>query len=639
MTTRARTLVPEGDLRRRVARRALTPALASAEAAIPIPDPPARRRLIRATAALALLVSAAYLTWRLAVTLGTWWVAVPLWLLEAHAAIGLGLFTFSLWDVDATSVPTPVATTDLRVAVVIATYNEPREVLLPTVAAATALSPAHETWVLDDGGRAWVRELAASLGARYLARAEHHHAKAGNLNHALEYIDADLVAILDADHVVTANFLTHTLGYFADPSIAIVQTPQDFYNVDSFEHGPNHSWLWRSRRDVAFNEQRLFYRALQPGKNRWGAAFWCGTNALVRVAALREIGGVATETVTEDIHTTIRLHRRGWRTIYHNEVLAHGLAAGDATQYQAQRLRWGTGAMQLLHLEHPLTRRGLTVTQRLAYASTILGWFDAWRTLGYVLIPLVVLVSGVSPIHASAPTFLLAFGVTFGLQRLALGLLSRGYAPSGLATLFEFVRLQSTIAATLSYLRPGERAFTVTVKEGADVRHRNEAPWLLWLLVAASGAVGVWFALSLAGVTPVSYPVRWTAYGAAFWALVNVAFLVAAIARIRSDRYATDRRTGVRQRLDGEVGVDGARAHLIDLSVGGALVRVEGGLAADPVHVMELTVAEDEVVELVCEERSHQRVGAEGDVVSVRFAPGQDVAVGRLAVALFGARA
>jgi len=87
------------------------------------------------------------------------------------------------------------------------------------------------------------------------------------------------------------------LGYFDDPKMAVVQTPQDFYSPDSFEHDRNRSWFWRDRRKVPFNEQRLFYCGIQPGKNRRGAAFWCGTNALVRMTALREVGGVADESV------------------------------------------------------------------------------------------------------------------------------------------------------------------------------------------------------------------------------------------------------------------------------------------------------------------------------------------------------
>lgn len=619
-------------------KKAALQALSREEVALPDPESASRRRTIQVAAVIALLASVAYLSWRVGSTLGTLWLAIPLWLLELHAVVGLGLFTFSLWDVDASVVPPPVSSTDFRVAVLIATYNEPNEVLLPTIAAATALKPAHDTWVLDDGNRGWVRDLAVSLGARYLAREDHRHAKAGNINNAIDYIDADLFAILDADHVVSPGFLTNTLGYFGDPLIAVVQTPQDFYNVDSFEHGRNRSWFWRDRRNVSFNEQRLFYRAIQPGKNRWGAAFWCGTNAVVRASALREVGGVATETVTEDIHTTIRLHRRGWHTVYHNEVLAHGLAARDAEQYQSQRLRWGTGAMQLLHTEHPLTRKGLTLRQRIAYSATILGWFDAWRTLGYVLIPLAVIFTGASPIRARALTFAVAFGATFLLQRLALGLLSRGYAPMGIATLFEFVRLQITMTATLSYLRRGERPFKVTVKEGANFRHRNEAPWLLWFLLGLTLVSAVWFGLSLAGLTPVAYSVRWTVYGAGFWALVNAALLTAAINRIRSDRFATDRRTGVRQRLEGEVLVDGNRAQLIDVSIGGALVRVETPIAPELVHVLGLEFRGTEILNLNCQERSRQTVGAEGDLISYQFSSGQDVKIGRLAVALFGVR-
>lgn len=419
----------------------------------------ARLRVVRLVAVVALLSSSAYLTWRLAFTIGSaWWIAIPLWLLELHAAASLGIFTFSLWDTDSATVPLPLDSCELTIAVLIPTYNEPAEVLLPTVAAAVALEPAHETWVLDDGLREWVREVAESLGARYLTRSDHSHAKAGNLNHAIGTLDVDLVAILDADHVVTADFLRHTLGYFEDPKIAVVQTPQDFYNVNSFEHDRNRSWLWRQRRSYAFNEQQLFYRAIQPGKNRWGAAFWCGTNAVVRVAALRDVGGVADETVTEDIHTSLRMHRKGWRTVYHNEVLAYGLAARDAEQYQSQRLRWGTGAMQLLRLERPITGPGLSLGQRLAYATTILGWFDAWRTLGYVLVPIAVVAGGQSPIRASVLVFLPVFCSVFLLQRAALSMLSRGYAPQGMATLFDFVRMQTNLVAHLVLPPPGRAA-------------------------------------------------------------------------------------------------------------------------------------------------------------------------------------
>ncbi len=602
---------------------------------LPPPESPRRRRAIHAGAVFALVVSAAYLVWRAVATLGAdRWISVPLWVLEFSAVVSLALFTFALWDVDRRPLA-PRLTTRPTVTVLIPTLNEPREVLIPTIAAAVALQPAHETWVLDDGGRPFVADLASRLGARYLTREERVDAKAGNLNHALSHISADFVAVLDADHVARPGFLAETLGYFADPKVAIVQTPQDFYNVESFEHDRNRSWLWPRARRVPFNEQRLFYRALQPGKNRWNAAFWCGTGAVIRVAALRDVGGVATETLTEDMHTTVRLHRRGWRTVYHNEVLAYGLAARTAAEYQAQRRRWGTGAMQILRIEHPLRRPGLSLPQRLAYASTILGWFEAWRTLGYILLPLAVIFSGANPINANALTFATVFGTTFLAQRLALALLSRGYAPQGLAVLFEFVRMQSNLAATLTILRPRARRFGVTSKEGGAERQRIRPPWLLTALLLVSIVAAVWFLLTVTGRTPVTYNLPWTAYGAAGWAAVNTVVLVAARRRVHADRFATERRAAVRVRVGGEASLDGAAGGLIDLSVGGALVWsnvVPNERALS--HRLEFELGGERLTFSV-DVRGVQRIAHGAALVMCQFAGEQDREIGRLARLLF----
>ena len=610
-------------------------------AQLPSAEPAHQRRLIHLMALVALAASLGYLSWRLAFTLGPdLWLAIPLWLLELHAVFSLGLFTFSLWELDSIPPPAPVSRTDLRVAVLIPTFNEDREVLLPTIAAAVSLQPAHQTVVLDDGERPWVRHLAAELGAEYLARPEHTHAKAGNLNYAIARIEADVVGVLDADHVATPDFLTHTLGYFAEPKIAVVQTPQDFYNVDSFEHARSRPWLWRRRRAGGFNEQRLFYRALEPGKNRWGAAFWCGTSALVRITALRDVGGVAYETLTEDIHTTVRMHRRGWRTAFHNEVLAYGLAARDAAQYQTQRNRWGVGAMQLLRLERPLTGRGLTMAQRVAYASTLLGWFDSWRTLGYVLLPLLVLTSGATPLVASVSTCAAVFGGVFVIQRVALSTLGRGYAPQGLATLFDFIRMQTNLQATLTLLRSRDKPFEVTAKGGYAARRRVTAPTLLWTLFALTVVTAIWFAASLAGLTPVTYDVVWVAYGAAGWAGVNAVFLVTAIHRIQSDRFAADRRRGVRLQIGaGRVRLDDADAELLDISVGGALVRCANPpVAVDGSFRLRFSVGNERIM-MSARERSRLPAGASGALIGVEFSAGQDRTAARFVVALFSRRA
>jgi cellulose synthase (UDP-forming) len=614
---------------------------------IPAPESAARRAGIRGLAVLALVVTAAYLTWRIVATvdLVVWWVSVPLIVLEVHAALGLALFAFSLWDVDRRPVTRDVMIYPDRIAVLVPTYNESVDILTPTIAAAVAMHVDHETWVLDDGDRPAVAALAAELGAHYLAREEHQHAKAGNLNHALRVIDADFVAVLDADHVAAPTFLERTLGYFDDAAVALVQTPQEFYNVDSFEHGAA-----EGQSIDRFHEQALFYRVLQPGKNRWEAAFWCGTGAVVRVAALRQIGGVATDTITEDIHTTIRLHRRGWKTVYHNEVLARGLAASDAATYQLQRHRWGTGAMQVLRKENPLFVSGLTLRQRIAYATTLLGWFDAWRSLGYLLLPIVVLVTGAVPIRADATTFAVFFGTTFILQQLALRALSRGCHRPVLSVLFELVRMTPNLLATLTLVTRRRVTFAVTPKgrigDADDRRRTANEPHLLRLVAILSIAAGAWFALTLAGWTPLVYGVPWATYATFGWLCVNVVLLVSAIRRVRNLRYAGERRASVRFDTSLSGTIDGVGCAILDLSLTGARIAVHERVdLAESVDAGErrrlvMHIAEaPSPIELDAVVRSRGSRVDQVRVLGVEFLPDQNLARASLALALFAMRA
>ena len=544
-----------------------------------MPESDRRRYAIRTIAIAALTVTIVYLVWRAGWTLAldVWWVSIPLLILEVHAALGLALFTFSLWDVDRRPPARDVTVTDQRIAVLVPTYNEGIEVLMPTVAAALAMHVPHETWVLDDGERPEVADLARSLGAHYLARPTHEHAKAGNVNHALTIVKADLVAVLDADHVASPDFLVRTLGYFDDPRIALVQTPQEFYNVGSFEHedGGVESVGADGTARERFHEQTLFYRVLQPGKNRWGGAFWCGTGAVVRTSALAEVGGVATETITEDIHTTIRLHRRGWKTVYHNEVLARGLAASDAATYQLQRHRWGTGAMQVLRKENPMVVPGLTIPQRLSYAATILGWFDAWRSLGYLVLPIVVIATGAVPIKAEPLTFGFAFGANFVLGQLALRVLSRGCHRPVLSLLFEFVRMTPNLLATTTLWTRRRATFRVTPKgRTAEGRRPTHVPRPLTVVLGLSVVALAWYALTLMGATPVIYAIPWAVHAAVFWMLVNVSLVWLAIRRVQSSRFASERRTSVRFETDLPGRLDGIEAWVRDLSLTGARLEI-----------------------------------------------------------------
>ena len=611
---------------------------------LPLAESSLRQWSIRALALLALSVSVAYLVWRAGwtVAVDVWWVSLPLLFMEIHAAIGLALFTFSLWDVDRRPTVRDVTATDARIAVLIPTYNEGIEVLMPTVAAAIAMRVSHETWVLDDGDRPAVADLARTLGAHYLARPSHEHAKAGNVNHALRFVDAQFVAILDADHVASPDFLVHTLGYFDDPGIALVQTPQEFYNVDSFEH--ESGGVTRSMGDAGrvdrFHEQALFYRVLQPGKNRWGGAFWCGTGAVIRTSALAEVGGVATETITEDIHTTIRLHRRGWRTIYHNEVLARGLAASDAATYQLQRHRWGTGAMQVLRTENPLFVSGLRLRQRLAYAATLLGWFDAWRSLGYLVLPIIVIASGAVPIRAEPLTFGIAFGANFVLGQLALRALSRGCHRPILSVLFEFVRMTPNLLATTTLLTDRRAAFKVTPKgRTAEGRQPTHVPRPLTAVLLLSVLAGAWYTLTLLGATPVVYAIPWAVHAAVAWMLVNVGLVWLAIRRIRADKYAPERRSSVRFETDLAARVDGIEAWVRDLSLTGARVEVPPGVNLAPATRLTVDTGDGQSLDLHGSIRGRWTDPDGATILGFEFDDGQYDVRACLALTLFGATA
>jgi len=608
------------------------------DGSMPRPESPARKLLVRGWAVSAIMVTVLYLLWRVTSTinLAWWWVAIALLVVELHNAFGLVLYTVALWNLDPQAPPPASDLTRWNVAVLIPTFNEPTEILLPTIAAAVALQPVHDTWVLDDGRREDVRRLAEQLGARYLARPDNRHAKAGNLNYALERIEADIVAVLDADHIPTANFLTATLPYFEDDRLAFVQTPQDFYNLDSFEHE-------RQGNGRTFNEEAVFYRVIAPAKTRWSAPFWCGTCALVRVAALRSVGGVATDSVTEDIHTTIRMYRAGWTGVYHNEVLARGLAPDDARAYLMQRNRWAKGAMQVLRRENPLFGPGLNAGQRLAFLTTLFGWFDSWRTLAYMLIPVAVILTGAVPISAPGAIFAPFFIATLGLQFVALRLLARGHYPPILSLLFEVLRMPAVLPATLAIFAPGrDIRFDVTPKgrnensglAGQSGRTRTEVPRLLTGLSVLCAFALAWFTASIFGLSPTHYEVPWAAIGAAFFIAADLALLLAAIGRIRSSRFSANRRASTRLPVQVVGKLMGISCEIRDLSVTGARVV----MAASPEGPGPVRLALDldgTRVEFRCTVRRLTAIGSAGWDLGLEFQAGQETEIARLAVALF----
>lgn len=240
------------------------------------------RFAIRLLVVLTLILGVNYVAWRWLESLNwtAWWIAVPLVLAETYSLIDVGLFGMTVWRLKqrpAAPPPPPGATVD----VFITTYNEPLDLVMTTALAAQQIRHPHTTWILDDGARPKLRDLAAGHGLGYLTRTEDwadrpRHAKAGNLNNALMMTQGEFLLILDADQIPQPDILDKTLGYFNNRRVALVQTPQYFSNVPDD--------------DPLGSQAPLFYGPIQQGKDGWNAAFFCGSNALLRREALMQLG-------------------------------------------------------------------------------------------------------------------------------------------------------------------------------------------------------------------------------------------------------------------------------------------------------------------------------------------------------------
>ena len=506
--------------------------------------------LLRILIAANLLLGFYYLSWRYTETINwaAWPLALALLAAETYSYVGAWLFGLTIWRLRRRS-EAPSPPPDVTVDVLITCYNEPVELVRETVRAALAIRYPHRTYVLDDGNSAPMREMARTEGAGYIVRSSdweerERHAKAGNLNNALFHTSGEFLLILDADQVPSPEILDRTLGYFRDPNVAFVQTPQWFSNV-----APG---------DPFGSQASLFYGPIMQGKDGWNAAFFCGSNAVLRREALMQVGiaqyvreldqrarralgtadrllrsaehqvgprdeprvrralgelraavgdarrslgagtaiqevtwefqrraeavsrtlvsddlariraelaeipgldaedlegslsatlddeaalselagrqssplaaigavrglllavdvdrddeaqpimPLATISVTEDMATAMRLHAQRWRSVYHHEILARGLAPEDLRSSLNQRLRWAQGTIQVMLRESPLTARGLSWGQRLMYFSTMWSYLSGFFSVIYLAAPMLYLLFGWLPVRALSAEF------------------------------------------------------------------------------------------------------------------------------------------------------------------------------------------------------------------------------------------
>lgn len=512
--------------------------------------PALKHVIVRLLIAANLALGFYYLSWRYAdsINWSAWPIALALLVAETYSYIGAWLFGLTIWFLRRRGEP-PAPPPGATVDVFITCYNEPVELVRETVRAAQAIRYPHTTYVLDDGNSPHMRSVAESEGAGYIVRStdwrgRERHAKAGNLNNALFQSKGEFILVLDADQIPSPEILDRTLGYFHDPKLAFVQTPQWFYNVP-----PG---------DPLGCQAPLFYGPIQMGKDGLNAAFFCGSNAVLRrealmqmgviyyvreleqrvgralrmadrmlrsagrlvdpaqseraQAALRELRAVvrqarhrlqagdpiqevtwefqrraesvsrllvnddlariraelseipgvdeldmdkslaelfededrasaltgkgasplaaigavrslltmvdvdredeaqpvmpmATISVTEDMATAMRLHALGWRSAYHDERLARGLAPEDLGSSLQQRLRWAQGTIQVMLRENPLVKAGLSLGQRLMYFETMWCYLSGTFSVIYLAAPILYLFFGMLPVRAYSPDF------------------------------------------------------------------------------------------------------------------------------------------------------------------------------------------------------------------------------------------
>lgn len=621
-----------------------------------------RIRFFRIFAMLTAALGVNYMVWRYTSSLN-WnalWFSIPLVLAETYTMIDTLLFIFMMWRPPRRSPPPAPASANADIF--ITTYDEPVELVYLTALAATRISwDNKKVYILDDGSRPTLQAVAQVLGCGYITRGEEwtgkpRHAKAGNVNNALLQTTGEFVLILDADQIPAASILARTLGYFEDPKLAFVQTPQYFYNLP-----PG---------DPFGSDAPLFYGPILQGKDGWNAAFFCGSNAVLRREALLQLGltnyvhmmeekvqeglgqirhqvgqvrgqtpeeraaleelrqslieagnevhaggslehvsrsvriavaraenviaqqqleliaselqemarsgdatadaahkhiranlselarrtssaegeaiglsrerlnglspsladeaipihALATISITEDMATAMRLHATGWRSIFHPEVLAYGLAPEDLGSALSQRLRWAQGTMQVFLRENPLVMKGLSIPQRLQYFTTMYSYFSGFFSLIFLLAPIVYLLSGVAPVSAWSAQFLWRL-----IPYLILNKLLFKYVASGISVWrgeqYSLALFPIWIQAVISVVSGAKPRFVVTPKQRQTGNYlRLVWPQLLVIGLTAGAMVFGLFSIASGGpLTPGGLSIN------LFWGSYNIVMLLAIV--------------------------------------------------------------------------------------------------------------
>ena len=478
-----------------------------------------------------------------------------------------------------------------HVDVWIATHNEEWAILEKTLVAAQALdwpSDRLHIHVLDDGRRDWLRIRCAEMGVAHMTRPDNVARKAGNHNNALRHTDAPFILSLDADFIVFPQAIRHLIGFFAAPDVAIVQSPQVFYNPEPFR---NNLLLHRSLPD----DLDLFYKVMQPGRDAWNATFYCGTSAMLRRAALVDVGGFATQGDIEDQITSMKLWQHGWRTIFVGEQLSVGLAPESLAALHDQRNRWCRGSLQIMFTRHSPLGRGYTMVQRLLFSQSywVLG---SLIPLYYAVLPGLVWLFGARLFsHAtSGEVIALPALLMLGIWTALTWLSERSWIPiiSPAFQLFMAVELLPTALASL--IKPfGKPLFAISPVTAKGQNTNRQSIDLLTFVVLMTIILATITAVGLAAFGPrgemVDANEMLTAIG---WTVLDLVTCAIALLTCFERPYRrNEERFAIVEPVTIETDGGTFSGQTENLSLGGALIRVDAAARLQAGQTLAIRIA------------------------------------------------
>jgi len=285
--------------------------------------------------------------------------------------------------------------------------GEPYEMIENTLRAIQQIRYPHTTYLCDEANDPYLIELCRELGVRHVTRDNRIDAKAGNINNALKQSHGEICLILDPDHVPSPDFLDEIVPHFQDERIGYVQTVQAYENI-------HESLISKGAAQQTFQ----FYGPMMMCMNSYGTVQAIGANCTFRRKALDSIGGHAAG-LAEDMHTAMKLHAKGWKSVYVPKVLARGLVPSTLSAYYKQQLKWSRGVFELLLTTYRRIFWKLSWRQRLHY-GVLPGFYLI--SLAYLLnfsIPIIALLSGYMPMRMDLVQFLL-IGMPLFVSSLAV---------------------------------------------------------------------------------------------------------------------------------------------------------------------------------------------------------------------------